>query len=98
MVFMPQYKEPFRLRILLNLCDIIEDDPNHSLGWTHWNDRVFYLTDGGVVKSLRELWGNRIPSVVTQFVALMSLVRHRQVRSRAALRPRAKAAIADLSA
>ena len=80
-LFMPQYKEPFRLRILLNLCDIIEDDPNHSLGWAQWNDRVFYLTDEGVAKSLHEFWGNRIPSVVTRFVALMSLVRHRQVRS-----------------
>jgi hypothetical protein len=78
---MPQYKEPFRLRILLNLCDIIEDDPNHSLGWTHWNDRVFYLTDEGIDKSLHEFWGDRIPSVVTQFVGLMSLVRHRRVRS-----------------
>jgi len=80
-LFMPQYKEPFRLRILLNLCDIIEDDPNHSLGWTHWNDRVFYRTDEGIDKSLHEFWGNKIPSVVTRFVALMSLVRHRQVRS-----------------
>lgn len=79
-LFMPQYNEPFRLRILLNLCDIIEDDPQHSLGWTHWNDRVFYLSDEGMEKSLREMWGSRIPSVVTQFVALMSLVRHQRVR------------------
>jgi hypothetical protein len=80
-LFMPQYREPFRLRILQNLCDIIEDDPNHSLGWTHWNDRVFYLTDEGIDKSLHEMWGTKIPSVVTRFVSLMALVRHRRVRS-----------------
>lgn len=79
-LFMPQYREPFRLRILQNLCDILEDDPGHSLGWTKWSDRVFYLTDEGVEKSLHELWGKSFPSVVNQFVSLMSIVRHRHVR------------------
>jgi hypothetical protein len=39
-LFMPQYREPFRLRILRNMCDILEDDPEHSLGWTRWCDRA----------------------------------------------------------
>ena len=79
-LFMPQYREPFKLRILQNLCDILEDDPGHSLGWTRWSDRVFYLTDEGVDKSLNELWGKKFPSVVNQFVSLMSLARHTHVR------------------
>ena len=37
LVFMPQYREPFKLRILQNMCDILEDDPQHSLGWTRWS-------------------------------------------------------------
>lgn len=82
---MPQYREPFPLRIAQNLCDILEDDPRHSLGWTQWSDRVFYLTDEGVdegvEKSLREFWGKKFPSVVNRFVSLMSLVRHSHVRS-----------------
>jgi hypothetical protein len=80
-LFMPQYKEPFRLRVLQNICDIIEPDPNHSLGWTRWSDRSFYITDEGIVKSLAEFWGNRVPGVVTQFVRCMTIVRHRRVRS-----------------
>src|SRR5215469_635116 len=80
-LFMPQYREPLRLRILENLCDILEDDPNHGLGWIRWSDRVFYRTDEGIVKSMTEFWGSRAPGVVSQFVALMRLVKHRRVRS-----------------
>ncbi len=80
-LFMPQYREPFKLRILQNLCGILEEDPRHSLGWTRWSDRVFYLTDEGDEKSLTLLWGKNFPPVVNQFVALMSLLRHRRVIS-----------------
>jgi hypothetical protein len=80
-LFMPQYREPFRLRILQNIYDIIEADPHHSLGWTRWSDRSFYLTDEGTVKSLAELWGDRVPAVVNQFVRCMAVARHRRVIS-----------------
>jgi hypothetical protein len=79
-LFLHQYCEPLRMRILDNLAGIIEDDPEHALGWVRWSDRVFYLTDEGVVKSLAELWGSQTPAVVTRFVGLMSLLKHRQVR------------------
>ena len=80
-LFMPQYREPFKLRIVQNLCDILEDDPRHSLGWTRWSDRVFYLTDEGTDKSVGELWGKNFPSVVNRFVSLMCLAKHRRVLS-----------------
>lgn len=80
-LFLPQYREPLKLRILQNLCDILEHDERHSLGWTRWCDRVFYLTDEGIDKSLAELWGDNFPSVVNRFVALMGLLRHRRVMS-----------------
>jgi hypothetical protein len=79
-LFLHQYCEPLRMRILDNMAGIIEDDPEHALGWVRWSDRVFYLTDEGVVKSLAELWGSQTPAVVTRFVGLMSLLKHRQVR------------------
>ena len=46
-LLMPQYREPLKMRILDNMCGIIEDDPHHALGWVRWSDRVFYLTDEG---------------------------------------------------
>jgi hypothetical protein len=80
-LFMPQYREPFRLRILENLFQILQDDPQHSMGWVHWSNRVFYKNQLEVTKSLAEIWGDRPPAVVHQFVKLMMLFGHSRVRS-----------------
>jgi hypothetical protein len=81
-LFMPQYKETLKMRILENMCDIIEDDPNHALGWMRWSDRVFYRTDEGIDKSLTEFFSGRsFPGVIDRFVSLMALARHRRVKS-----------------
>jgi hypothetical protein len=78
---MPHYQDSLKMRILENLHDILQDDPGHAMGWVRWHDRVFYQTDDGDVKSLSQLWGGKFPSVVNQFLALMSLVKSRRVRS-----------------
>jgi hypothetical protein len=63
-----QYTEPFALRILHNIEQILADYEGHGKGWRHWTDRVFYACDDGVVRSLRELWGRREPMAVQAFV------------------------------
>jgi hypothetical protein len=80
-LFLPQYREPLRLRILENLFQIIQDDPQHSRGWIHWSDRVFYRNEFGIVRSVAEIWGNHPPAVVRRFVQLMMLFGHTRVRS-----------------
>jgi hypothetical protein len=50
------------------------------MGWVRWSDRVFYLTDEGIVKSLSEHWRGEFPAVVKRFVALVPLVKYRRVR------------------
>jgi hypothetical protein len=72
-LFLPQYRELFRLRILENLSEILQDDPQHSLGWVHWSHRVFYRN--------QEIWGAHPPAVVHQSVRLMMLFGHARVRS-----------------
>jgi hypothetical protein len=79
-LFLPQYREPLKMRIIENMCDILEDDPNHGMGWVKWSDRVFYFTDEEEVKSLRVFWGRKFPNVVNRFVSLAALARHRRVR------------------
>ena len=79
-LFMPQYREPLKVRILENMADILEDDPNHALGWTRWSDRCFYLTDDGVPKSLEDFWKGRFPGVIHRFVQIMGLLKHRRIR------------------
>jgi hypothetical protein len=71
-----QYKEPFALRILQNLEEILSDQPNHALGWRRWSDRTFYQYDDGVIRSLGESWGEREPLAVSIFVRGFNLLRH----------------------
>ncbi len=80
-MFLPQYREPFRVRILENLFQIMQDDPQHSKGWIRWSDRVFYCNQFGIVKSMAEIWGENPPAVVDRFVKLMMLFGHTRVRS-----------------
>jgi hypothetical protein len=80
-LLMQQYREPLKMRILDNMCDILQNDPNHAKGWVHWSQRVFYLTDEGIAKSLDEFFGGKFPAVVNRFVSLMQLMKHRRVRS-----------------
>ncbi len=79
-LFLSQYREPLKMRILDNMCDILEDHPDHALGWVRWSDRVFYRTDEGIDKSLTEFFNAKFPTVVNRFVSLMRLARHRRVR------------------
>lgn len=71
-----QYLEPYALRILQNIEDILGHHENHALGWRHWNERVFYDCEDNVTRSLAELWGDRTPLAVRLFVGGIDLLRH----------------------
>ena len=79
-LFMPQYRESLLLRVIESVSDVMQPDPHHALGWTHWSDRIFCETEDGV-RSLAQLWGGPLPSPVNQVLAAMRLLRLRQVRS-----------------
>ena len=80
-LFLPQYREPLKLRVLENLIDILEEDPNHALGWTDWRNRVFYRDEEGTVRSLHEIWGTRVPAIVNHFISAKRFLRNGTVRS-----------------
>jgi hypothetical protein len=67
--------EPFTLRILQSIEEILSDQPNHPLGWRRWSDRTFYQHQDGVIRSLAECWDNE-PLAVTIFVRGFHLLRH----------------------
>lgn len=57
-LFMPQYAEPWKHRLLESTLDAIRDYPEFPLGSRYWDERVFHPDRGGVVRPLRELWPN----------------------------------------
>ena len=41
-VFMPQYREPLKMRVLQTMVDVVREYPENFAGRRAWADRVFY--------------------------------------------------------
>lgn len=55
-MFMPQYAEPWKHRILESTLDAIRDYPNFPQGSRFWDERVFHPDCNGAIHSLSSLW------------------------------------------
>lgn len=81
-VFMPQYHEPLKLRILQTMVDVVRDYPENFERRRTWADRVFFKGPDYVEPlPMRTVWKGGGPTVVHRFVAAMRLMEWRGVRS-----------------
>ncbi len=55
-LFMPQYKEPWKHRILNSTLDAIRNYPEFPEGSRRWDERVYHPDAEGVSRPLAELW------------------------------------------
>ena len=55
-LFMPQYAQPWKHRILESTLDAIRDYPDFPQGSRTWDERVWHPDRDGVMRPLRELW------------------------------------------
>jgi len=55
-LFMPQYAEPWKHRILQSTLDAIRDYPEFPQGSRRWDERVYHPDQAGVVRPVSELW------------------------------------------
>ncbi|MGC2636059.1 MAG: hypothetical protein WA294_02700 [Acidobacteriaceae bacterium] len=74
-LFMPQYAEPWKHRILESTLDAIRDYPDFPQGSRYWDERVYHPDRDGVARPVRELWPKGEPpawiSMVIGSVRLM---------------------------
>ncbi len=81
-VFMPQYHEPLKLRILQTMVDIVREYPDNFEGRRMWSDRVFFRPKPEAEPvPLTSYWKNGGPAVVRHFIGAMRLIERRSVRS-----------------
>jgi hypothetical protein len=74
-LFMPQYAEPWKHRILQSTMDAIRDYPEFPQGSRTWDERVYHPDAKGEVRPLTELWPlGRPPRVLTMFLALVRMM------------------------
>lgn len=74
-LFLPQYRRPFPMRIATNLMEILHEQPEHVFGWRRWSDRVFYELQPGYAQSLSEYWPGGEPALVRFFVFVVRVAR-----------------------
>ncbi len=74
-LFMPQYAEPWKHRILQSTLDAIRHYPEFPQGSRTWDERVYHPDANGVVRPLSELWpdGNA-PGVMRWGIAMVQML------------------------
>jgi hypothetical protein len=74
-LFMPQYAEPWKHRILLSTMDAIRNYPEFPQGSRTWDERVYHPDANGIVRPLSEIWpGGRPPRILSGFLAAVRLM------------------------
>ncbi|MCU1251351.1 MAG: hypothetical protein JWQ49_4380 [Edaphobacter sp.] len=55
-LFMEQYAEPWKYRILQSTLDAIRNYPDFPEGTRNWDDRVFHPDSEGIMRPVSQLW------------------------------------------
>lgn len=81
-LFMPQYAEPWKHRILQSTLDAIRDYPDFPLGSRYWDERVYHPDVTGVVRPLSELWpSGQAPRGLRYAIQAVRMMGHKAVSS-----------------
>jgi len=74
-LFMPQYAEPWKHRILRSTIDAIRSYPEFPQGSRTWDERVYHPDANGIVRPLSELWpGGRAPRAMAWVIGMVQLM------------------------
>ncbi len=67
-LFMPQYAEPFKHRVLRSTLDVIRDYPEFPQGSRRWDERVYHPGADGSPQPVAELWPKGIAPAYIRLV------------------------------
>jgi hypothetical protein len=74
-LFMPQYAEPWKHRILQSTLDAIRDYPEFPQGSRTWDERVYHPDAMGVLRPLTEIWPKgRAPRAIGWTIAMVQML------------------------
>ena len=60
-LYMPQYAQPWKHRILLSTLDAIRNYPHFPVGSKRWDERVFHENPQGELRPLSAMWNDKRP-------------------------------------
>jgi hypothetical protein len=74
-LFMPQYAQPWKHRLLQSTVDAIRTYPDFPMGSRSWEERVYHPDANGVIRPMCEVWPNgNAPRILRWGVALVKLM------------------------
>ncbi len=74
-LFMPQYAEPWKHRILQSTLDAIRDYPQFPEGSRQWDQRVYHPDRSGAIRPLSEIWiAGRAPGYIQSILGGVRLM------------------------
>jgi hypothetical protein len=80
-LFMPQYSQPWKHRILQSTLDAIRNYPHFPEGSRRWDERVFHPDRNGDIKPLSTLWpdkrgaeGGPVPVYITAALNMVKMM------------------------
>jgi hypothetical protein len=74
-LFMPQYAEPWKHRLLRSTLDAIRDYPDFPQGSRTWDERAYHPDSNGVVRPLKEIWPKgRMPLTIGWTIRMVQML------------------------
>jgi hypothetical protein len=74
-LFMPQYRQAWRHRILRSTLDAVRNFPDFPEGSRRWDERVYHPAADGEIRPLAELWTqDRAPVYISAVISLVRLL------------------------
>ncbi|HEY1903983.1 MAG TPA: hypothetical protein VGG56_16230 [Terracidiphilus sp.] len=75
LLFMPQYAEPWKHRILQSTIDAVRNYPEFPQGSRNWDERVYHPDRNGIVRPLSEVWpGGKAPRAMRAVIGAVQLM------------------------
>jgi hypothetical protein len=75
MLFMPQYAEPWKHRILQSTIDAVRNYPEFPLGSRNWDERVYHPDRNGIIRPLSEVWpAGKAPRAMRAVIGAVQLM------------------------
>jgi hypothetical protein len=74
-LFMPQYAEPWKHRIMRSTLDAIRDYPDFPEGSRRWDERVYHPDLNGIDRPISQLWPDgQAPSYMRMVIRLVRML------------------------
>jgi hypothetical protein len=79
-LFLPQYREPYALRVTQTVLDVLREYDEYPEGAKCWDNRVYCPDSEGIARPLSYYWPQRSPWLVKRFAGLVRIMHNERLQ------------------